>query len=81
MSAEPARKKRRFRVHFQDAYCKGCGICTDMCPEGGLRMSDRLGPLGYFVAEVHDNELCNGCRFCEIACPDFAITVLEVTDE
>jgi NAD-dependent dihydropyrimidine dehydrogenase PreA subunit len=51
-----------------------------MCPEGVLRIGSRLGPLGYFLAEVANEEACNGCRFCEVACPDLAITVVEVEE-
>ena len=78
--AAKARKKRRFRIDIFEPYCKGCAICSEMCPEDGLRIGSRLGPLGYFLAEVTDAERCNGCRFCEVACPDMAITVTEVDE-
>ncbi len=45
-----------------------------------LRIGDRLGTLGYFLAEEADPALCNGCRYCEVACPDMAVTVVEVTE-
>ena len=80
MTAKPARRKRQFKVFFYDPYCKGCEICAEMGPEGVLRIGSRLGPLGYFLAEVANEEACNGCRFCEVACPDLAITVVEVEE-
>jgi len=74
------KKKRVFRIHFFEPYCKGCGICSEMCPMDALRIGDRLGTLGYFLAEEADPALCNGCRYCEVACPDMAVTVVEVTE-
>lgn len=78
MTAKAARKRRQFKVFFHEAYCKGCGICSEMCPKETLRIGERLGPLGYFLAEVQNISTCNGCRYCEIACPDMAVTVVEV---
>ena len=80
MNAQPAKRRRQFKVFFYEPYCKGCEICTEMCPEDVLRIGSRLGPLGYFLAEVKDEGACNGCRYCEVACPDMAITVVEVDE-
>jgi 2-oxoglutarate ferredoxin oxidoreductase subunit delta len=77
MNEKSTKKKRHYQILFYDPYCKGCGICSELCKRKALRIGDRLGPLGYFVAEVVDAELCNGCRFCEVSCPDMAITVME----
>lgn len=49
--------------------CKGCGICTVLCPKKILRID------GDGKAEVTDLNECIGCRQCEFHCPDFAITM------
>ncbi len=63
--------ERRFTVAVLSAWCKGCDICVQLCPEGCLQ----LDPLG--VVRVTAPQRCTGCRLCELLCPDFAITVRE----
>lgn len=46
--------------------CLQCGICTDSCPIGAIRVS--LQSI-YFI----DPEQCTGCRICVTACPLGAI--------
>lgn len=62
----------RFTITVNQAYCKGCEICVQICPKGVLRMTDRQKA----VAEASDR--CTGCLNCELYCPDFAIDVQEV---
>jgi 2-oxoglutarate ferredoxin oxidoreductase subunit delta len=56
-------------VFVYDAWCKGCGICYELCPTGVLS-ADRGGrPI------VEKPEACIACYLCEMLCPDMAITV------
>lgn len=55
-------------VSIDPAWCKGCRICTTLCPEHCLTMQGR-------VAAVTAPDACTGCHVCEWLCPDLAITV------
>ncbi len=65
------------RVEFRDERCKGCLLCTLVCPKSIIRQSPRRNAQGYQVAEMVDEERekCTGCASCALICPDIAITV------
>ncbi|MFA6107570.1 MAG: 4Fe-4S dicluster domain-containing protein [Candidatus Latescibacterota bacterium] len=48
--------------------CGGCGACESACPEGAIRVEDK-------VATVAADE-CTGCGQCVEACPDNAIAMV-----
>ena len=50
-------------------WCKACGICYDLCPQGTLD-ADQEGRV-----YIKFSETCTGCKICELHCPDFAILV------
>lgn len=56
------------RVWVNVSWCKGCGICVLLCPQGVLQL--RQGK-----SYVYDAGACIACKICELHCPDFAITV------
>ncbi len=57
--------------------CKGCALCTAVCPRGVLRMGrDRFNVRGYRAVELADPEgSCTGCALCALVCPDVVFTV------
>ncbi len=57
------------QIDINQEWCKGCDICSRICPEYCLSVNVD-GTL-----EVVDAEACTGCRLCELLCPDFAITI------
>ena len=65
------------RIEIQDDLCKGCLLCTTVCPVDIIVQSDRFNTSGYKVAEVptQDMDKCIGCASCAMICPDVAITV------
>jgi 2-oxoglutarate ferredoxin oxidoreductase subunit delta len=65
------------RIEIDVIRCKGCGLCTTVCPKKIVAMSDRINALGYCPAVVTDQEKCTGCCFCAEICPDVAITVFK----
>jgi indolepyruvate ferredoxin oxidoreductase beta subunit len=69
MTPSPAPGTRRARIEVSTAWCKGCPICSTVCPEYCLAV-DPDGQL-----QILDPEACTGCRLCELLCPDFAITI------
>lgn len=63
------------RIVINEERCKGCLLCTTVCPVDILVQSDRFNKSGYKVAEVTEAEKCTGCTSCAQICPDVAITV------
>lgn len=56
--------------------CKGCELCTTVCPQDLIRMATNFSARGYRPAMLIDpNEKCTGCLLCATICPDVAITV------
>lgn len=66
---EKPRSQAKNEIHLNREWCKGCGICVDVCPRQVLEMEGGL-PM---VIQV---ERCNGCQLCEIHCPDLALCVV-----
>lgn len=63
---------RNVWLHLEEAWCKGCGICVNVCPERVWALNAKN------VVEVVSLERCTGCGLCEKLCPDLAIDI--VTD-
>lgn len=65
------------RIVIREDRCKGCLLCTQVCPTGIIVQSERFNQKGYKVAEVPADQMdkCKGCAFCAEICPDYAITV------
>lgn len=56
--------------------CKGCELCTFVCPKHLVGMADTFTPRGYRPAQLFDPRGdCTGCLLCAVVCPDVAITV------
>lgn len=75
----PAMKGREnvFKLIFDEARCKGCGLCVHACPKGVLALKkDILNDKGYHPAGAARPEDCIGCRSCALFCPDLVITIL-----
>ncbi|GAB6113651.1 4Fe-4S dicluster domain-containing protein [Desulfomicrobium salsuginis] len=65
------------RVEFREDRCKGCLLCTEVCPTGIIHQSSRFNQKGYKVVEITPEKMsqCKGCAFCAMMCPDFCINV------
>jgi NAD-dependent dihydropyrimidine dehydrogenase PreA subunit len=55
-------------VYVDEIRCTGCGLCTDVCPTGAIRVVNG-------VARV-EQSLCRECETCLLACPTGAILAL-----
>ncbi len=66
---DPAGFTGPHEIEIRHEWCKGCDICSRVCPEYCLEV-DVDGQL--MIADV---EACTGCRLCELLCPDFALTI------
>lgn len=51
-------------------WCKGCGICIEMCPMDVYKADKNGKPI------IVQPEICIWCELCEMYCPDFAISLL-----
>jgi 2-oxoglutarate ferredoxin oxidoreductase subunit delta len=69
----------RGRMVVNEATCKGCELCTAVCPYDLIRMADYYNAKGYRPAMLLDPEnCCTGCTLCAMICPDAAITVFRL---
>ncbi len=70
------------RPVFNEDRCKGCQLCTTVCPVDIVHMSERINSRGYYTAEVTDPDKCITCMKCARICPDVVIEILrEATKE
>ncbi len=64
------------KVKVNVKRCKGCFLCTTVCPVKALSPSGILGAKGYETVKA-DTEACIGCGSCYRICPDCAIEIVE----
>lgn len=71
------------RIEIREDRCKGCLLCTTVCPTHILVQSGRINALGYKVVQVEEDKAdqCKGCAFCAEICPDCVITVFRPVEE
>ncbi|MCL1913639.1 MAG: 4Fe-4S binding protein [Eubacteriaceae bacterium] len=66
----------RGTVYFEEDYCKGCSLCTDVCTAKIITLDmERVTSKGYHPAIIIDESKCNACANCAVMCPDSAIRV------
>ena len=63
-------------VHVDKDLCEGCGLCTEICPCGGI---EHVKPGSGPVPRETDNHLCSGGGTCAATCPYEAVKVLNNT--
>ena len=64
------------RIEIKAENCKGCELCTGVCPQNVIHMADTFNAKGYHPAQLIDPNLdCTGCAICAVICPDAVITV------
>ena len=63
-------------VTIDQDLCEGCGLCTEVCPCGGVQhVKPGSGP----VPRHADNHLCSGGGTCAATCPYEAVKMLNNT--
>ena len=72
--------EKRCEVVVLNKYCKGCGLCVDVCAKGKLYMSARPDQHGVQPAAVKQEGVCTGCLKCATICPDAAIEIYRVVE-
>lgn len=64
------------KLSFDTDNCKGCGLCTEVCPRGILTLNnEKINSKGHHPIDVTDMSMCIGCASCALMCPDCIITV------
>ncbi len=64
------------KVTFDKEVCKGCELCTTVCPKKIVIIDKTVtNSKGYHVAAVSDINACIACGSCAKICPDSVITV------
>ncbi len=64
------------KVTFNEELCKGCELCTTVCPKNIVIMNKQsINSKGYHPATVEEMDKCIGCAFCARICPDVVIEV------
>ncbi len=71
---------KRFTIHLNEEFCKGCQICEIICPQKVFKQGERISPSGYILIDIVLPEKCVGCRSCELMCPDQAIVIIPEED-
>ena len=62
--------------------CKGCGLCSVVCPKEILFMDDTvINVKGYQPVALTDMGKCIGCGHCALVCPDVVIHVERIEIE
>lgn len=60
--------------------CKGCELCTTVCPQHVLVMAELFNARGYRPVQLVDPQgKCTGCALCAVICPDAVLTVYRMT--
>jgi 2-oxoglutarate ferredoxin oxidoreductase subunit delta len=60
---------------FNEEKCKGCELCTIVCPKKIVIISDRFNSKGYRPAMCINEKECTGCTLCAKTCPDMVIEI------
>ena len=64
------------RIIVDEGYCKGCGLCIDVCPKHIIVLDpDKITDKGYHPAVLTVESECTACLNCALICPEVAITV------
>lgn len=65
---------------FDEERCKGCELCTTVCPVKIVEMSTKINSRGYHPATVTDESKCIACKRCAQICPDVVINIHRVKE-
>jgi len=83
----PAMQKASLALEIRAAWplirterCKGCGICTEFCPEKILVLGEQLNSYGYPAVQMSNEAACRHCLRCFLMCPDVVFSFASEED-
>jgi 2-oxoglutarate ferredoxin oxidoreductase subunit delta len=66
----------RGTILIDEDRCKGCELCTRVCPFNLVHIANHFNAKGYRPSTLLDPQgKCTGCTLCARMCPDVAIIV------
>ncbi|WOF15460.1 ferredoxin family protein [Methanoplanus sp. FWC-SCC4] len=76
------------KLVIEEKLCKGCNLCTMVCPYNIFQEGTKLNEKGIVVPVLDRPERCTNCRLqklyqrrlcgvCQLICPDQAIKWVE----
>jgi len=68
-------EEKGHKITILEEWCKGCTICSDVCPTDVLKMEANGTRWQGSIAVVIDADACIACMLCELQCPDFSILI------
>ncbi len=69
--------RKRYYIKINSEYCKGCGLCLEVCPKNVLALGTAMNSRGQHTAHPANAGECIGCLQCADICPDTAIEIDE----
>jgi 2-oxoglutarate ferredoxin oxidoreductase subunit delta len=63
------------KIKLNKNWCKGCGLCIEICPKNVYDRESKVSKRGYREIIIKNPDICNQCLLCELLCPDLAITI------
>ena len=67
----------RYFIEIDSETCKGCGLCTPVCPSSVIEKSTTINVKGWQFYKPAADKNCTGCKRCVLICPDVAIQVFK----
>lgn len=71
---------KKYEVKIMERYCKGCGLCVDVCNQNKIHMNSEPNKAGIHTATLDEGIDCTGCRQCATICPDAAIEIYRLEE-
>ncbi|MEO0076242.1 MAG: ferredoxin family protein [candidate division WOR-3 bacterium] len=63
------------KIRINQNWCKGCGLCLEICPKNVYDRDVKVSSKGFREIIIKKPEACTRCLLCELLCPDLAITI------
>lgn len=75
------------QIRVNPDFCKGCNLCTNVCPRKVFEKGDTPSERGYIQPRIVNPDRCPNsnrkvraravCEMCLLTCPDQAISLVE----
>lgn len=66
---------KKIDIYIDEALCKGCDICIELCGENVFIKCEQINSRGYYIPVPAAMDKCTGCMICELICPELAVII------